>query len=99
MIFVQASRGVFKSQQARGGNDADLAHSTAEHFAIDAGALDKFAGTENHRPNGSPEAFGAAEHYGVKFLSHVGAAIAPRLRRVEAPPSFQVHFNTHAMCT
>jgi len=33
MIFVQASRGMFKSQQARGGrNDADLAHSTAEHL-------------------------------------------------------------------
>src|SRR5260370_26710926 len=99
MIFVQASRGMFKSQQARGGNDANLAHSTAEHFAIDAGALDKFAGTENHRANGSPEAFGEAEHYGVNFLSHVGDAIAERSRPFEDALSIQAPLQPPSMPT
>src|SRR5713101_1171030 len=83
---------MFEGQKARGGNDANLAHSAAEHFAVNAGALDKFARAEDHRAERRPKAFGKAEHDGVDLLGHVGYVVAERGGGVEDARPIQVHF-------
>src|ERR1700675_2415558 len=99
VVLMQARRRMFEGQKARSGNDANLAHSAAEHFAIDAGALDKFAGAEDHGPDRSAEAFREAEHHGINFLGHVGDVVAERSRSVKDACAVQVHFQAECVGT
>src|SRR6202035_574371 len=83
--------------KTRSGNDANLAHSAAKHFAIDAGAFDEFAGTDDHGADWSAEALGEAKHYRVNFFGHVGDAVAQRCGGVEDARAVQVNFQAEGV--
>jgi hypothetical protein len=67
MIDSEALGRFFEGDSACGRKDADLAHPSAKHFAVDAGLLDEFVRTGDHRADGSAETFGEAEHDGVNM--------------------------------
>src|SRR5437879_90937 len=63
VIFVKALGRFFEGDEACRGEDASLAHATAEHFAVDAGFVDEALRADDHGAYGRAETLRQAEHY------------------------------------
>jgi len=74
VVFVQAGRTFFKSDQTGRSENSRLAHSAAEGFAEDAGAIDGCARAHENRTDGSAQALREAEVDGVETASEIGDA-------------------------
>ena len=48
VVFVEALRRFFEGDEACCGENAGLAHATAEHFAVDARLLNKSVRADDH---------------------------------------------------
>ena len=86
-----------RGNESRRGEDADLAHAAAEHLAVDAGAFDEFAGTDDHGADGSTEAFGKTEHDGIAFPGHVGDVVVESDSGIEDAGSIEVNFQAEGV--
>ena len=65
MVFMQAARHGFQSDNAGGGDNADLAHAAAHKAALAAGLFDEVARTDHEGAHGGAEALGQAELDGI----------------------------------
>src|SRR4051812_46833669 len=65
MIVKEAFRSLLEGDQAGGREDPDLAHATAEAFAIKAAFGDEGGRSGKDRAGGRSEGFRKAEHQGV----------------------------------
>ncbi len=72
VVLGEEGGGLFEGDEAGCGDDAGLAHASAEGLAVDAGLFDVLSGADEDGADGGSEAFGEAEVYGVEAAGELG---------------------------
>ena len=93
VILLQSGRTVLERDEPGGGEDAGLAHASAEHLSNRPATLDELTAADNHRPHGSAEPFAETELHGVELPRHVCDVLLQIRRSIEDPCAVEVHMN------
>src|SRR5262245_33108089 len=93
VILLKALRSLLQRNETGRGENADLSHTAAQHFANAAASFDKFPRTDDHRADRRAQTLAEAELNRVELLRHFGNIFVQICGGIKHPRTVEMHGN------